>query len=1535
MMPRTPGEFIHRAGEIGRDAVLPFVVQSLERRFGTRWKGEVKSRLRDTRTEDKDGNLLLDRYALCKILLKFKYDLFGELLPKQDAWDDINTLLTFRNDLSHDHLLNHDDASKMIVTSITFLRHLKISGPHLEIDPLIRALRELDRECKGAHPEATEPLLENQTQSIEVKLPPLDFKMYAAEKAQGFVGREWLFEKIDLWRFDEGEKGLMLVGDPGTGKSAFLAELVRRNPDQSVAAHFFCQAGDSLTLLPSRFVRTISKMLEATISGYGKKIGEKPIKEAMADRVCEDTPSIAFRDGVLGALSSLQPPENQQTFFLVVDSLDEAATSKADSSIADILASSLASLPPWMRLITTTRRDGNILQKFPQCRRIDLDIKSAETGGDIHAYINARLQSAGLAEKLRADGKTQKEVMRILEEKSDGNFLYVKNALIGVDIGSDSFARLPDLPRGLDGSYRNFLRRLFSDSTGESFSEARPLIEALIAAREPLSLDEFAEVAERNLNADFLKLVQRLEQILSCTESTGRMKFSLCHPSWRDWLTAETLNEFFVSKKQAEKRLADYCRRAFERGLTEELSYASKHCIVHWIAAQEWELVTERLSDCQYLSERIAREGMETLAAEYALAIRHLPNTNEAATQIERMRSESDAQQESLDRWSHAYAKKLDLPKGYDAASKEDRHLPAPPTAVPLKSWAVAREEARRLEHANEEMYILRFFRDFCRAPYSSHKSVLLKRALERFPSGRVFDLNARYLPPEKDPQFVKEWESSAAFDSQNPVLFEHPREDPGYKATMELSLDGRFLALTSGRKSYGGELDELTGDLSQEYPRKESIGIWNLETHQKVGTLKTDKDWISKIRFSPDGKYLLTLAPNDSEIVTSLEVGYEDLENGFALWDWNAGDIVQRQQIMGDVILDAAFPPGGERLVLAMKSGEVLEWNLVSKSFVRVAETETLSETECESIVGYVCLSTDGSRLVKSIKIKVDPEFDFEAPTPKEQEFRSFEKLQKKHQNFDRRIRIWSTTSGKCIHELSGHEGDIKVLSLSYDNSLLLFSEDDTLYLWNLKEEKLRPLGCHDFPVEFGHFSADAKRVVSIDKWTVVKVWDVQKSECRMTRPLSFTVHMACIRADAESIIVTSAGSVKGVRLLVASSEESPPHLAHLNSAKLSFDNRFFVTSDVLGRLQFWDIPMRSLLDSKPIQKNYQYRQKLLQITSDGRSVVTGALSEKTLNLWSLPDAEFIGQVQISPEHIAPGDDTYLWTKDERILIIIDFCGVEVFDFERCRMLKCLKFNSSGGQAYPPADLSPDGVSVAFCEGEENVCFWNWETGELFTIRDHREGTWLRYSPDGRRLYVELFDSQNRDEKDLAVFDTRTFKEVRCAKIRLRHLDVGDGCEISPDGRWLLSTSGEFVKLTNLQTFEQTNLPIIANTLGTMHWASLRFFSGTEDGRIQQWRLKNIELGPFITTARRTIVSEDKPAIEHRIRPLCCGKTSPLPEQLEGLINTLQEDDTDERFDDSGLLISCPNCGWPLKLNPFFMDIYNYADFLAIVDSL
>ena len=87
---------------------------------------------------------------------------------------------------------------------------------------------------------------------------PWDFAAALKMNRAGFHGRSWLLSRIDRWLAEEKTTSLLIVGDPGIGKSALAAELVHRNPSGQVLAYHVCDANIPDTLKAARFVQNLA-----------------------------------------------------------------------------------------------------------------------------------------------------------------------------------------------------------------------------------------------------------------------------------------------------------------------------------------------------------------------------------------------------------------------------------------------------------------------------------------------------------------------------------------------------------------------------------------------------------------------------------------------------------------------------------------------------------------------------------------------------------------------------------------------------------------------------------------------------------------------------------------------------------------------------------------------------------------------------------------------------------------------------------------------------------------------------------------------------------------------------------------------------------------------------------------------------------------------------------------------------------------------------------------------------------------------------
>jgi len=388
----------------------------------------------------------------------------------------------------------------------------------------------------------------------------LDFDRFLYSKHQGFVGREWLFRRIDSWRRSQSEAALIITGDPGIGKSSVVAELEFGAFSTATLATYCCQWDVLETLRPAAFVRTVAYQCASRLTEFAEQLDTPEIRRSL-ERSDSD-PRSAFELGVLTPLARLDQPVGGP-ILLCIDALDEAANLHEGLTIVDLLAHTVDRLPTWLKVVATTRDNKIVMRHFGGCRTIALNATGQENIGDLNDYVRKQLERSELHSVLDSQSSEGESLLRSLVERSEGSFLYANYFLEGLSRGTTLTDDLDNLPPGLDGIYERYLRRGFP--TASKVEQIRPVLEVLCAAFEPVPRSLLAEASGFEQRA-LVRLLQPLTPFLKlATSETTEPGLTFWHKSFSDFLTdiENADSDFGIDGSKGDERFASlFVRRA-------------------------------------------------------------------------------------------------------------------------------------------------------------------------------------------------------------------------------------------------------------------------------------------------------------------------------------------------------------------------------------------------------------------------------------------------------------------------------------------------------------------------------------------------------------------------------------------------------------------------------------------------------------------------------------------------------------------------------------------------------------------------------------------------------------------------------------------------------------------------------------------------------------------------------------------------------------------------------------------------------------
>ncbi len=410
-------------------------------------------------------------------------------------------------------------------TSICRIQYLDWRDAVPAAEKADRFLRRLARLCEAIEEDKLD--FEGGQQRLIRHLQPLNFDGDLQRHVASFKGRVQLEARLRQWLADpQGSQVLWLTAAPGLGKSAVAATLSHRWAE--VAAVHFCVAGQQDKANPARAVLSIAYQLSQRqhMNLYASRLSNLEL-----EREAHKDARTLFDTLLVGPLAK-NFPEPPEPLLVILDGLDEATQPEGENPLAEIIAADWGRLPPWLRLMVSSRPEAELVTWLSGTQRIDIRSDDAEQQADLAAFLRERMAAIG-----RPPG--EETLSRILS-RSEGAFHYAVLLIEEVRQGRCDPDNPVDLPAGLNPFYAQTFRRRFTDITAYR-SQTRPLLELILAAPEPVPLAVLAGATKREAQ-DVRQDLSALGSMLAIEPGQGEADADwdtvrLSHASLRSWLT--------------------------------------------------------------------------------------------------------------------------------------------------------------------------------------------------------------------------------------------------------------------------------------------------------------------------------------------------------------------------------------------------------------------------------------------------------------------------------------------------------------------------------------------------------------------------------------------------------------------------------------------------------------------------------------------------------------------------------------------------------------------------------------------------------------------------------------------------------------------------------------------------------------------------------------------------------------------------------------------------------------------------------------
>lgn len=342
----------------------------------------------------------------------------------------------------------------------------------------------------------------------------ISFVSLIADKTKGFVGRQFVFDALDGFLRKNKSGYFVIKGEPGIGKTAILAQLVKTRG----YPHHFNVAPQNIRT-PRQFLANVCAQI---IARY-----DLP-HEFLPDDTTEDSSFL------VQCLEEAAAKSENRPVVLVVDALDESERLGLPPRVNNLYLP--PSLPEGAYVVVTSRPLDDLKLIVSNSQSLFLEPDSENNLLDIRAYIEHYFQTnARLRNRLKQWQISKEVFIEALMQKSEGNFIYLHYILPAIAAGRFQRGTVDELPQGLQAYYRGHWNQMQIAEANEFDDLYAPVVCVLAVAREPVTVEQLHKWTGKDV-AKIRRAIAQWREFLEESNVAGLHYYRLYHTSFQDFL---------------------------------------------------------------------------------------------------------------------------------------------------------------------------------------------------------------------------------------------------------------------------------------------------------------------------------------------------------------------------------------------------------------------------------------------------------------------------------------------------------------------------------------------------------------------------------------------------------------------------------------------------------------------------------------------------------------------------------------------------------------------------------------------------------------------------------------------------------------------------------------------------------------------------------------------------------------------------------------------------------------------------------------